>query len=289
MGLLESIRRWVDGEGSVDPLEAADEQSRPRRVWEEFLVKVAREVEAVMQREMFTPPGGVTYIPREYVVYLSPDDDKDWQGDKRRGLEQGLFHVLSERARELSASTQLAAKSFAVELRVDGTLNKGEFRVQPVWDEAESGHTMVTSRPNELSVAKTSNAPRDAQDGDEAAASESAEGEQTVVRPRPAELYTIEVWREGVRESVVPVMQPEITIGRGSKALAVDLPLKGDPEISRVHAKLTRDDQEHYWLIAKGRNPTLINGHEVAREQRTPVSPDDKIVVCSFTLRIQPK
>ena len=79
-----------------------------------------------MQREMFTPPGGPTYIPREYIVYLSNDDDKEWQGDKRRGLEQGLFHVLSERARELSGTTQLATKSFAVELRVDGTLNKGD-------------------------------------------------------------------------------------------------------------------------------------------------------------------
>ena len=78
-------------------LEAADEHAKPRRIWEEFLVKIAREVEAAMQREMFTPPGGPTYIPREYIVYLSAEDDKDWQGDKRRGLEQGLFHVLSER------------------------------------------------------------------------------------------------------------------------------------------------------------------------------------------------
>ena len=81
MGLLESIRRWVDGEGSEDPLEAADEQAKPRRIWEEFLVKVAREVEAAMQREMFTPPGGPTYIPREYIVFLSSEDDQDWQGD----------------------------------------------------------------------------------------------------------------------------------------------------------------------------------------------------------------
>src|SRR3954466_13502986 len=133
---------------------AADEQSRPRRVWEEFLVKVAREVEAVMQREMFTPPGGPTFIPREYIVYLSNDDDREWQGEKRRGLEQGLFHVLSDRARELSGQTQLATKSFAVELRVDGTLNKGEFRVQPVWESNEQGgHTMVTARPAELSSA----------------------------------------------------------------------------------------------------------------------------------------
>jgi len=292
VGILESIRRWVDGEGGVDPLAAADEQSRPRRVWEEFLVKVAREVEAVMQREMFTPPGGVTYIPREYIVYLSADDDKDWQGDKRRGLEQGLFHVLSERARELSSSTQLAAKSFAVELRVDGTLNKGEFRVQPVWDEAETGHTMVTARPSELSAAKTPAGTRATTDnGNENPAAESSEGEgeKTIVRARPAELYAIEIWHEGVRESVVPISKPEITIGRGSNAAPVDLPLKGDPEVSRVHATLARDEQARYYLTAKGRNPTLVNNREIPRDQRTMISPDDKIVICSFTLRIQPQ
>src|SRR5437016_11042695 len=147
MGLIESIRRWIDGETTDDLLEQADESARPRRVWEEFLVKIAREVEAVMQREMITSPGGVTYIPREYIVYLSSDDDKEWQGDKRRALEQGLFHVLSERARELAGSVQLQTKSFAIELRVDGTLNKGEFRVQPAGDETEAGHTMVTVRP----------------------------------------------------------------------------------------------------------------------------------------------
>src|SRR5712664_2117555 len=150
MGLIDSIRRWIDGEIPDDLLEEADEHARPRRVWEEFLVKIAREVESVMQREMFTPPGGPTYITREYIVFLSNDDDKEWQGDKRRGMEQVLFHVLSERARELSGHTQLATKSFAVELRVDGTLNKGEFRVQAVWDETESGHTMVTARNPDL-------------------------------------------------------------------------------------------------------------------------------------------
>src|ERR1041385_1898182 len=156
MGLIESIRRWIDGETTDDILEEAEEHAKPRRVWEEFLVKIAREVEACMQREMFTPPGGPTYIPREYIVYLSNDDDKDWQGDKRRGLEQGLFHVLSERARELSGHTDLAAKSFAVELRVDGTLEKGQFRVQAVWDETESGHTQVNARVGDADRAQAS-------------------------------------------------------------------------------------------------------------------------------------
>lgn len=283
MGLLESIRKWIDGETGEGLLEAADEHARPRRIWEEFLVKIAREVEAVMQREMFTPPGGPTYIPREYLVYLSADDDKEWQGDKRRGLEQGLFHVLSERARELSGTTQLAAKSFAVELRVDGTLNKGEFRVQAVWDETESGHTMVTPRAggkqSQINLDQTIRETADS----------AGDAEQTVVRPRLTELYSVEVWRDGVREAVVPITKPEITIGRGSRSITVDLPLKGDPEVSRVHATLTRENDGRFWFVPKGRNPTLVNGRELPRDERTEVLPDQKIAICTFVIRIQPK
>jgi len=282
VSILESIRKWIDGEGEEDPLASVDEQAKPRRVWEEFLVKVAREIEIVMQREMFTPPGGQTYIPPEYIVYLSSEDDKDWQGEKRRGLEQGLFYVLSERARELtSGSTQLATKSFAVELRVDGTLNKGEFRVQAVWDATETGHTMVTARPVEVGAATTPDAALQED--------EPNEGDVTRVSARVIELFAVELWRGGVRQQVVPITKPEITIGRGSKSVAVDLPIKGDPEVSRVHAMLSRDPQGKFWLTAKGRNVTLVSGEEAPRDESVPVTPDDKIEICSYTLRIQPR
>ena len=284
VGILESIRKWIDGEIEDDPLAAVDEQARPRRVWEEFLVKVAREIEAVMQREMFTPPGGPTYIPPEYVVYLSNDDDKEWQGAKRRGLEQGLFHVLSERAREISGATQLATKQFAVELRVDGTLNKGEFRVQPVWDASEPGHTMVTARA-EVGAATTPDLAGQDGDGD----GDEGESDVTRVRARPQESYSVEIWRAGVRQSVVPVGKQNITIGRGSKTVEVDLPIKSDPEVSRVHATLEVDNTGKYWLTSKGRNPTLVEGRELPRDEAVEVRPDEKIEICSFTLRIQPR
>ncbi|HAF25051.1 MAG TPA: hypothetical protein DCK93_19455 [Blastocatellia bacterium] len=297
MGLLESIRKWIDGETGEDLLEAADEHAKPRRIWEEFLVKIAREVEAVMQREMFTPPGGPTYIPREYIVYLSAEDDKDWQGDKRRGLEQGLFHVLSERARELSGSTQLATKSFAVELRVDGTLEKGQFRVQGVWDETESGHTQVNPRVGAARGTSSGSSAgvnlnetiREFADGSTDDSEQGEIGERTVVRPRIQELYAVEIWKDGVREAVVPITKPEITIGRGSRSITVDLPLRGDPEVSRVHAILNRENDGRYWLVPKGRNPTTVAGREIPREQRTEVLPDQKIAICNFILRIQPK
>ena len=285
MSILDSIRRWIDGEVSDDPLAEVDEKARPRRVWEEFLVKVAREVEAVMQREMFTPPGGPTYIPPEYVVYLSNDDDKEWQGEKRRGLEQGLYYVLSERARELSGQTQLATKSFAVELRVDGTLNKGEFRVQPVWESNEQGgHTMVTARPAELQQSASSTVQTEAP-----ADTESPESEVTKVSIRPTELYSVEIWRNGQRQTVIPITKQEITIGRGSKSVTVDLPIKGDPEVSRSHATLERDNSGRFWFTPTGRNPTFVGGREVPREERVEVRPDEKIDIATYTLRIQPK
>jgi hypothetical protein len=288
VSILDSIRRWIDGEVSDDPLAEVDDKARPRRVWEDFLVRVAREVESVMQREMFTPPGGPTYIPPEYVVYLSSEDDKEWQGEKRRGLEQGLYYVLSERARELSGQTQLATKSFAVELRVDGTLNKGEFRVQPVWESNEQGgHTMVTARPAEISAA-THAAQADAPAVAPGQTGE-LESDVTKISIRPAELYSVEVWHNGQRQSVVPVSKQEITIGRGSKSVTVDLPIKGDPEVSRSHATLELDNTGRYWFTPQGRNPTFVGGREVPREERVEVLPDQKIDIASFTLRIQPK
>jgi pSer/pThr/pTyr-binding forkhead associated (FHA) protein len=120
-------------------------------------------------------------------------------------------------------------------------------------------------------------------------ASDNSESEQTVVRPKATPLYSVEIWRSGVRESVVPIMKHEITIGRGSRSISVDLPIKGDPEVSRVHAVLSRDNEGRYWIVAKGRNPTLVNGRELPREEATEVAPDQRIAICNFTIRIQPK
>ena len=65
--------------------------------------------------------------------------------------------------------------------------------------------------------------------------------------------------------------------------------MRGDPEISRVHATLTRENDGRYYLLAKGRNPTIVAGRELPREERTEVMPDQKIAICNFVLRIQPR
>lgn len=154
MSVLDKVRRWIDGETAELVLEQAarDAQVKPRSQAEEFIVKIARAVESVMQAEMLPLPQGTTIIPTEYIIFLSNDDDKDWQGVKRRGLEQGLYHILAERAKEIAGKKKLETKSFVIELRVDGTLEKGNVRVQHSWEDSSSGKTGVLARPKQQSA-----------------------------------------------------------------------------------------------------------------------------------------
>lgn len=269
---LEPLRCWIDGGDNNDLADGIASQARPRRLAEEFLVRVAREIGSVMGNEAFTPPGGPTYIPGEFIVFLSREDDKEWQGDKRRGLEQGLIHALRQRAVDLFGQSPLNKPAFTIELRIDGTLEKGQFRVKAIWD-SETSKTFVAPR-------KVSTTPE--------GQGTNHDGDMTVVSPRlRMVLYSLEVHRNGERLDIIPVTKPEVTIGRGSQAFDVDIPIKGDAEVSRLHAVLAHDAQG-YWLTAKGQNAVFVNDRELKRDERVQVAPDDKIRICSFVLCIQP-
>ena len=271
--LLSDFRRWLDGEEAAT---FAPEAPKPRRELEEFLVSIAREIEIVMQREMFTPPGGPTYIPREYLVFLSREDDAQWQGDKREGLQRGLHHVLSERAKELVGEMDVQTKTFAVELRVDGTLEKSKFRVQPVWDS--------TSPKTEVRPRKRIEAPP------LPATAEPAEtvvddNEVTIVRPR-APLFAVEFALNKEAVQTAKFYQPKISIGRGSKDFPVDLRLDGDLEISRKQATLERLEDGTFTLACEGRNPLEIGGQEVLQGERQPVVAGRAFKIGNYELKI---
>lgn len=282
MSVLDKVRKWIDGESAEMVLEEAarNAQVQPRSRAEEFIVKIAKAVEEVMQRELVPLPQGTAIIPTEYAIFLSEPDDKDWQGVKRKGLEQGLYHILAERAKEIAGKKKLETQSFAVELRVDGTLEQGDVRVQHSWDDASSNKTSVLSRPKDSP--KPSSPPQEAPPNTPPPSPNFVQQQQsstaylppptvqqmnappmatdneemTRVQKRQApELYRLEIWRGGVRQSVVPVFQAEISIGRGSKSKPVDIALEGDPEISRRHLSLHTDGQGNFSITNEGRNP----------------------------------
>lgn len=324
LSVLDKVRQWIDGESAELLLEnaARDAQVKPRSQAEEFIVKIARAVEGVMQREMVPLPQGTTIIPSEYTIFLSDEDDKEWQGVKRKGLEQGLYHILAERAKEISGKKKLETKSFVIQLRVDGTLEKGAIRVQHSWEDSETNKTGVLSRPKSQPLASPASQSKYLQPPapytppmqqpnftehrtspqiqtpptieqsniQQAVALPSAELEEmTNVRQRAPEIYKLEIWMNGVRQNVVPVYQREISIGRGSKSKPVDIALAGDPEISRRHLTIGTDGAGKYWVVNEGRNAAAVNNYELPPGQKISLMPGVSLVVCSYILRIQPR
>lgn len=330
MSVLEKVRRWIDGESAELVLEnaARDAQVKPRSQAEEFIVKIARAIEAVMQNEMLPLPQGTTIIPSEYTIFLNTEDDKEWQGVKRRGLEQGLYHILAERAREIAGKKKLETKSFVIELRIDATLEKGEVRVQHSWEDSTSNKTGVLARPRPVPAVEapkpaaarptdpniipppnalpplqsrtgfetvrrgTPSVPRTLPHADVhgVVSDDSDSGElMTNVRPRAAELYKLEIWMNNVRQNVVPIFNKEIVVGRGSRSKPVDIALSGDPEISRRHCTIGTDGAGNFWVVNEGRNPAMIGSYELTDGQRVPLKPGVSLVIGAYILRIQPK
>lgn len=308
MSILDKVRHWIDGDSSEMVLEQAarDAQVKPRSKAEEFIVKIAREVESVMQAEMLPLPQGTTIIPSEYMIFLSADDDKEWQGVKRRGLEQGLYHILAERAKELAGKKKLETKSFVIELRIDATQKQGDVRVQHSWEDSNASKTGVLKRPAVLPeiapppqkaistgevrpATSQATAPSFAGSNIEQAVPLAPEDKEdmTRVRTRAAEMYRLEVWRGGVRQNVIPVFQKEIVVGRGSKSKPVDIPLSGDVEISRRHLTIITDGNGSFWAVNEGKNPASVNNYDLPAGQRFAFQPGVPLNICSYTLRVQ--
>lgn len=321
MSVLEKVRRWIDGDSSELVLEnaARDAQVKPRSPAEEFIVKIARAIESVMQNEMVPLPQGTVIIPSEYTVFLNADDDREWQGVKRRGLEQGLYHILAERAKEIAGKKKLETKAFIIELRIDATLEKGSVRVQHSWEDSTSNKTGVLTRPKDLPTVAARQKPVPTRPTDPnfdrpaparvtspdvqlpptvanmkidqaVPTADTDDGEMmTNVRRRASELYKLEIWLNNVRQNVVPIFNKEVVVGRGSRSRPVDIALSGDPEISRRHVTIGTDGAGNFWVVNEGRNPAMVNNVDLATGQRVSIRPGVGLNVGQYMLRIQPK
>jgi hypothetical protein len=271
----------LDGEDAVSISPSSNQQKLSE--WDEFFVKVAREVEAVMRREMFTPPGGATYLPGEYIIYLSKEDDALWQGRKREGLEDGLRTGLTERARELIGDRVTKTEKIALSLGIDGALDKGQIRVQAIWDE-DSPKTQVTARKKKPAPAPIPESP-----STEEIEPVSEDADRTVVRPRAqiSPLFTIAYSSQYEGEAVFAAHKNRIEIGRGSKDFFVDLKLEGDQEISRKHAIITRSDNNSYKLECVGRNSIVADGRELQPGEQTEIKAGQAIKIGVYELKIE--
>lgn len=277
MKLLSNVKKWLDGE---DAISQTPEQQQQLSQWDEFFVKIAREVETVMKTEMFTPPGGQTYLPGEYIIFLSKEDDAMWQGRKREGLEEGLAVSLSQRAKELVGGKSLKTDKIALSLSIDGALNKGQVRIQAVWDD-NSPRTEVTARkpkPKPQPEPSIDTAPGNTEP------LYPEDGERTIIRPR-APMFTVNFQRQGGEPETFKSNKAKIEMGRGSKDFPVDVKLDGDQEISRKHAILTKVDAG-FKLECVGRNAIEVDGREIQPGEHAEVRPGQTIKIGIYELKI---
>src|SRR4051812_48213727 len=191
-----------------------------------------------------------TYVPNQYVVWLSPDDQTQFQG-----YEDGLKKELSDYLLEHARSEGLALLTRpSVDFQTDERLRLGEFGIQamlvrPPEDErpelqpepAEFGHTMVYS----------------------------VDREERRLEPPVREGGRALLVGDGKR---LALSGNRVLIGR-SRDCDVTL---DDPNVSRRHAEVRREGGS--WVVADlgSTNGVKINGHRVAEH---PLAPGDEITL----------
>jgi len=186
---------------------------------------------------------------------------------------------LSQRAKELVGGKSLKTDKVALSLSIDGALNKGQVRVQAVWDD-DSPRTEVTARkrkpkaaPPELQAESGSTEPLYPEDED-----------RTIIRPR-APLFVVNFIRQGGEPEIFKSNKAKIEIGRGSKDFPVDVKLDGDQEISRKHAILSKQEGA-FKLECVGRNAIEVDGREIQPGASAEVLPGQTIKIGIYELKI---
>ncbi len=84
----------------------------------------------------------------------------------------------------------------------------------------------------------------------------------------------------------IPLEKRDTTIGRSREC---DIPIKGDPEISRIHCTIQRREDGNYLLLdEESRNGTYLNGKRVFNNQEHILAEGDEIRIGNILLRFYP-
>jgi FHA domain-containing protein len=198
-----------------------------------------------------------TYVPNEYIVFLSRDDRKTFEGYEPALLEELSSHLLEHAARENLALLTRPKVTFETDRR----LRMGEFGIQarlvrPPRDEQEEasqgdlGATMVYSAP--------ARPPREL----------TSEPEH-----RPASRALL------VRDGKTFVIdRPKAVVGRSRRS---DLVVE-DPNVSRKHCELQLRGSDWYVVDLGSTNGVAVNGRLVDSAR---LSPGDEIMLGTSRFR----
>jgi hypothetical protein len=197
-----------------------------------------------------------TYVPNEYIVFLSREDRRQFEGYEPALLDELSAHLLEHAARENLALLTRPKVTFETDRR----LRMGVFGIQarlvkpPATDRDEAaqgdlGATMV------YSAARPGEEPRPEPEG---------KPESRALLVRDGKTFVID--------------RPRAVIGRSSRCdFVID-----DPNVSRRHAELQRRGADWYVVDLDSTNGVAVNGKQV-RSSR--LAPGDEIMLGTARLR----
>jgi hypothetical protein len=214
-------------------------------------VELARKLAKEME-EHKTVSVSRTYVPNEYVVWLSPEDRARYEGVERDVIDELGAYLLEHARRERLAMVSRPA----IEFRTDEALALGEFGIQ--------------ARTVRLGAEE---APEQADHGHTSVYSTAQRKQQPLAEDRAARAGRAILVTEGKRHALPP---GGATIGRSRECEIV----MGDSSISRKHAEL-RPSPQGQWTIADlgSTNGIRVNGASVAAGQTQPLGPGDHITL----------
>jgi hypothetical protein len=247
MGVLTNLEARL--EGLVEGVFNRAFRARVQPV--ELARKLAKEMDSYK-----TVSVSRTYVPNEYIVFLSRDDRKQFEGYEPALLDELSAHLLEHAARENLALLTRPKVTFETDRR----LRMGEFGIQarlvkpPATEREEAaqgdlGATMV------YSAARSDDEPRPATD---------EKTESRALLRRDGKTFVID--------------RPRTVLGRSSRCdFVVD-----DPNVSRRHAELQRRGPDWFVVDLDSTNGISVNGKKVRSAQ---LAPGDEIALGTARLR----
>jgi hypothetical protein len=198
-----------------------------------------------------------TYVPNEYIVFLSRDDRKQFEGYEPALLDELSAHLLEHAARENLALLTRPKVTFETDRR----LRMGEFGIQarlvkPAATEREE------AAQGDLGATMVYSAARPAEGAAEATPEEKVE--TRALLQMNGKTFVID--------------RPRTVIGRSSRCdFVVD-----DPNVSRRHAELQRRGGDWYVVDLDSTNGIAVNGKPV---RSAALAPGDEIALGTARLR----
>ncbi|MHB1244636.1 MAG: FhaA domain-containing protein [Gaiellaceae bacterium] len=221
----------------------------------ELARKLAREMD-----EHRTVSVSRTYVPNEYVIWLSPADRARYDGVEDEVIDELSGYLLEHARRERLAMISRPVISF----ETDEDLSLGQFGIQARTvraasegqaEQADHGHTMVYSNADRL--------------------------QEPLERERASRAGRAVLVAEGKHHAIAP---GGATIGR-SRDCDVIL---ADSNVSRRHAEI-RPGAQGRWTISDlgSTNGVRVNGRDVAAGRPEPLAAGDHVELGTVDVRFE--